>query len=148
MIWIVREWMHFANGSDKKGRHFSCTMAFKDDLGHLELPRIWNYKSNTRKLKYIKFFDKQNNFRSSKIQVWVDRVRILVCLFVCLGIIVRLENFSHMETSALPVKGCKFWPMLMAIKQWGFFSVPHLMGHGAYIYNGHLWGPMTLSPIA
>ena len=49
MIWIVRKRRHFANGSDKKGRHFSCTMAYEDDLRHLEKPSIWNYKSNTRK---------------------------------------------------------------------------------------------------
>ena len=49
-----------------------------------------------------------------------------------------------------PVKGCKFWPMLgthalMAIEQWGFFSVPHLLWHWAYVYNGHLRGPVILA---
>ena len=33
-------------------------------------------------------------------------------------------------------------------EQWGFFSVPHLLRHGAFDYNGHLRGPMTLTPIA
>ena len=37
---------------------------------------------------------------------------------------------------------------LMAIEQWGFFSVPHLLWHGASVYNGHLRGPMILTPIA
>ena len=37
---------------------------------------------------------------------------------------------------------------LMAIEQWGFFSVPHLLWHRALVYNGHLWGPVTLTPIA
>ena len=36
----------------------------------------------------------------------------------------------------------------MAVKQWGFFSVPHLLWHGVSIYNGHLWEPVTLTPIA
>ena len=36
----------------------------------------------------------------------------------------------------------------MAIEQWGFLSVPHLLWHGASVYNGHLWGPVTLTPIA
>ena len=60
------------------------------------------------------------------------------------------EFFTHMETSPLPVKSCKFWlcSALMAIEQWGFFSVPHLLWHGASVYNGLLRGPMTLSPIA
>ena len=33
---------------------------------------------------------------------------------------------------------------LMAIEQWGFLSVPHLLWHRASVYNGHLWGPGTL----
>ena len=37
---------------------------------------------------------------------------------------------------------------LMAIEQWGLFSVPHLLWHGASVYNGHLRGPVTLTPIA
>ena len=35
-----------------------------------------------------------------------------VCLFVCFEFIVQLKNFSLMETSPLPVKVCKFWPLL------------------------------------
>ena len=34
---------------------------------------------------------------------------------------------------------------LMAIEQWGFFSVPHLLWQGVSVYNG---GPVTLAPIA
>ena len=34
------------------------------------------------------------------------------------------------------------------IEQWGFFSVPHLLWHGASVYNGHLQVHMTLAPIA
>ena len=29
-----------------------------------------------------------------------------------------------------------------------FFSVPHLLLQAAFIYNGHLQGPVTLTPIA
>ena len=36
----------------------------------------------------------------------------------------------------------------MTIEQWGFFSVPHLLRHVASVYTGHLWGPITLTPIA
>ena len=36
----------------------------------------------------------------------------------------------------------------MAIEHWGFFSVPHLLWHGASVYNGHLRGPVILTPIA
>ena len=36
---------------------------------------------------------------------------------------------------------------LFAIEQWGFFSVPYLLWHKTSLYNGHLWGPVTLTPI-
>ena len=32
---------------------------------------------------------------------------------------------------------------LMATEQWWFFSVLNLLWHGAYVYNCHLWGPVT-----
>ena len=35
---------------------------------------------------------------------------------------------------------------LMAIEQWGFFSVPHPLCHGASIYNGYVRGTATLTP--
>ena len=35
----------------------------------------------------------------------------------------------------------------MAIEQWGFISVLHLLLHVASVYNGHLRGPVTLTPI-
>ena len=33
-------------------------------------------------------------------------------------------------------------------KQWGFFNVPHLLWHGPTLCNGHLRGPVTLTPVA
>ena len=55
--------------------------------------------------------------------------------------------FTHIKTSPLPAKGCKFCSALMAIEQWGFFSVLLLLWHGTSVYNGHLRGPVTLTPI-
>ena len=37
---------------------------------------------------------------------------------------------------------------LMAIEQWGIFSVLYLLCHGASVYNDHLQGPLTLIPVA
>ena len=37
---------------------------------------------------------------------------------------------------------------IIAIEQREFFSVQHLLLHGASVYNGHLWGPVILTPIA
>ena len=57
------------------------------------------------------------------------------------------EFLTYMETSPLPVKGYKFWPMLDTHCHWvvRFLSVPHLLWHGTSIYNYHLWGPVTLT---
>ena len=75
----------------------------------------------------------------------------LYILVACLGFILPLEIFfTHMETSPLPMKDCKFWPMLGTHDEmWEFFSVPHLLWHGAFVNNGrHLRGLVTLTPIA
>ena len=75
--------------------------------------------------------------------------KTFLCLFVCLEFFVILEHFfTHLETSPLPMKGCKLCSELMAIEQWGFFRVPHLLWHGSSVYNGHLRWPVTLTPIA
>ena len=34
---------------------------------------------------------------------------------------------------------------LMAIEQWGFFKVPHILWHWTTFYNGDLRGPVTLT---
>ena len=68
---------------------------------------------------------------------------------VCLGFFVPLENFSlkgknyHCRWKAA---NFDLWSALMAIEQWGFFSVPHLLWHGTSVNNGHLREPVTLTP--
>ena len=76
-------------------------------------------------------------------------------LFVCLCGVYRptLEFFTHhMETSPLPVKGCKCWPMFGTHGHWAvgvrIFNVPHLLWHGPTLYNGLLRGPVILTPVA
>ena len=80
-----------------------------------------------------------------------------VCLFVwgfflfAWGFYVPYENFfTHMEAPPFPVKDFKFWPISahMVIEQWGFFSVPQLLWHGASVYNDHLRELVTLTPVA
>ena len=72
-------------------------------------------------------------------------------IFVFLEFFVPLENFSliwrrhHCRRRAANFDLCS---ALMVIEQWGFFSVPHLLWHGASVNNGHLRGPVTLTPIA
>ena len=36
---------------------------------------------------------------------------------------------------------------LMAIEQWGFFNVPHILRHGPTLYNGYLRGPVLLPSV-
>ena len=57
----------------------------------------------------------------------------MVCLFVWVFCRNR-DFFTHKKTSPLPLRGCKFWyaklcSALMAVEQWGFFSVLHLLSH-------------------
>ena len=72
------------------------------------------------------------------------------CLFVCLEFIVPFKNFSliwrghHCRWSA----AFDLCSTLMAIEQWGFFNLPHLLQIGASVYNGHLRGHVTLTPVA
>ena len=68
--------------------------------------------------------------------------------------IVPLENyFTHMETSPLPMKSCKFWPMLGTHGNWAT-SEGSLACHAycntrnPFIMHGHLRRPVTLTPIA
>ena len=57
---------------------------------------------------------------------------------------------SFGDVTIIPVETANFalCSALMAIEQWGFFSVPCLLWQGASVYNGHLRGPVTLAPIA
>ena len=69
----------------------------------------------------------------------------------CLEFFVPLENFlliwrrHHCRWRAANFDLCL---ALMAVAQWMFFSVPRLLWHGASVYNGHLRGPVTLTPNA
>ena len=76
---------------------------------------------------------------------------IIRVFFVCAGFFVLLETFSliwrrhHYGWRSSNFDLCS---ALMAIDQWGFFSVPHLLWHGASVFNGRLRGPVTLAPNA
>mgnify|MGYP003692190915 CR=1 FL=1 len=77
--------------------------------------------------------------------------RIQVCfLFVYLEFIVPLENISLIwRSNPCRWRAANFdlCSVLMAIEQWGFVNVPHPLRHGPTVYNGHLRGPVTLTPV-
>ena len=76
---------------------------------------------------------------------------LYVCFLICLGFIGQHENFSliwrrhHYRWRASKFELCS---TLMAIGEWGYFRVPHLLWHGASVFNIHLRRPVTLTLIA
>ena len=114
-----------------------------------QINMVANFCPSTCKINYVNTWHNCVNMRL----IYVNLQHNYIVLFVCLFGVYRptREFFTHMETLPLPVKGCKFWPIcssFMATEQWGFFSVPHSLWHGASVYIVHLRGPMTLTPIA
>ena len=87
--------------------------------------------------------------KSVSILAWIW---LFVSLFVCLGFIVLFENFTliwRRPHYRWKVANFDLSSALIAIEQLGFLnSVPHLLWHGASVYNGHLRGPVTLIPVA
>ena len=62
-----------------------------------------------------------NYHTNSDMLLWYrNRLRMFYFLFVCLfkGYRYTREFFTHIETSPLPVKGFKFWPMLGSHGHW------------------------------
>ena len=71
--------------------------------------------------------------------------------FCLIGIFLPLENFSRIwRRNPCRWRAANFdmCSALMAIEQWGFFSVPQLLWYGESVYSGHLRGPVTLTPIS
>ena len=60
----------------------------------------------------------------------------------------KIGSFGVLETSLLPVKGCKFLPMLGTYGHCAVGSMPHLLCHRSSLYNVQLRGPVTLATIA
>ena len=61
-------------------------------------------------------------------------VIVMTILFVCLGVFVSLENFPLIRRRYLyrwRAANFDLCSALMAIEQWEFFSVPHLLWHGS-----------------
>ena len=77
--------------------------------------------------------------------LWLPKIldrSLTVCLFVCLfGVFRPVWEISliwrrhHYWWRAAHFVICS---ALVAIEQWGFFRVPHLLWRGAFVYNGYL----------
>ena len=65
-------------------------------------------------------------------------ILMIVCLFVCLRFYFPLENFSVIwRCHHYRWRNTNFdlYLALMAIKQWGFFKVPHLLWHRVHSHQ-------------
>ena len=87
--------------------------------------------------------DGLNAFGINNSHVTNEIACLFVCLFVCLFGVYHptREFFTHHCRWRAPNSG--LCSALMAIEQWGFFNVPHLLRHGPTVYNGHLRGTHT-----
>ena len=84
----------------------------------------------------------------TQMKIWLRTVGLVVA---CLKLFIPLENFSLIwrhHHYRWRVSNLDLYSALMAIEQWGFYSVAHLLWHGSSIFNGHLRGPVTISPVA
>ena len=92
----------------------------------------------------------QYSFLDRFTQLGLFDTRTVFQLFVC-GFFVPLKKFftmwrrHHCRWRASTFDLCS---ALMVIEQWGFLNVPNLLWHGQTFYNGHHWGPMSLTPVA
>ena len=91
-------------------------------------------------LKFLEYHVFNTQLRYTKMY----NIGWFVCLF---GVYCPTREFlTQMETSPLPAKGCKFWPMLGTYGHWAVRV--HLLQHGPTVYNGHLRGTVSLTPNA
>ena len=82
------------------------------------LQRHWRWKHENKTFKQYNFFNIQIH-----VYPWFQFdcmfVRMLKCFLVCLECYrPTREFFTHIETSPLSVKGCKFWPILSPSGHW------------------------------
>ena len=91
---------------------------------------------------------KKGQYRHSEMAVYSQGLFVCLVWFLFVWSFSSNQNFSliwrrhHCRWRAANIDLCS---ALMAIEQWGFFSVPHLLWHGASVYNGHLRRPVTLT---
>ena len=70
----------------------------------------------------------------------------VVCLFFA-----PLKNFSliwRRHHNRRRATNFYLYSALMAVEHWGFLNLSHLMWQGPTFHNFHLWGAVTLTPIA
>ena len=130
-------------------------MKDQNNKKHLLKVNITNILETWKSIHFITWDSKKYVLnKTPQISYWSTYALVLfVVLFVWLGFNVPLENFSliwrrhHYRCTASIFD---LYSAPMAIEQWGFYSVSHLLWQGASvnIYNVHLQKPLTLSSVA
>ena len=68
------------------------------------------------------------------------------------GFTSRLRIFHSYRDTTSAGEGLQIFNLifsaLVAIEQWGFLNVQHLLWHRASVHNYHLRGPVTFTPVA
>ena len=64
----------------------------------------------------------------------LDIQYLFVCFFDCMGLFIPLEIFLIMETVREKAANFYLYTVLVAIEQTWFYSVQHLLWHGAFVY--------------
>ena len=85
-------------------------------------------------------------FPQNVIHVHIIVLLLFVLVKKSLDIVYKMSN--SMRRHHWRVANFDLCSALMAIEQWVFFGVPHLLWHGASVYNGYLRGPVTLTTFA
>ena len=85
--------------------------------------------------------------KQCEINYWV--FCLFACLFVCHPTI-SISFLTHTETSPLPVKGCKFWPVLDTDGHWAarVSMLATLYVTRDILFSCHLRWPVTHTPVA
>ena len=98
-------------------------------------PLMHRYLINVFFFKWHRHFIGTVLNRAHESTSWeVQLENMWICLLVCKGYVSlpTLEFFTHMETSSFPVRKYR--------------TLPHLLWHGASVYNGHLRGHPRILP--
>ena len=110
-----------------------------------ELRSYYNRHFSCFSLRPLLGFDTRN------LPAFMNFVCLFVCLFVYIWFSAPLDYFSlswRRHHSRWRATNFYLYSALIAIEQWGFFNVPHLLWHRPTLYNAHLRGSVTLIPIA
>ena len=94
---------------------------------------------------FISFRDKRHYCLKKGCAKLMENVD--VCSFWCLCVTFHWR-FFHSHHYRWKASNFDLCSALIAIEQWGFFCVSHLLWHGSSVDNGHRRGPVTLVPVA